>query len=153
MDCLIVEDDAHLRTSYTRLMKRLGFQVIEAERVTEAIYALKLHDIRVILLDLFLIDGISLPVVDYVDALGIDAMIVLITGQTAFPNGEHTKLSNRIDYMRRKPVNADHLEALGLHALHEWRPGGGFVPWTDAESGGLQRHPRPSHEQETGTKP
>lgn len=116
MECLIVEDDATIRMEYSHLFTSMGFAVLEVDRLEDAIYYLKTHDFRVILLDLQLHEGTSLPIADYLEVMGSEAIIILITGTGAFPRGECLELSPRIDYMLRKPVNLRDLQVLVEYA-------------------------------------
>lgn len=111
-ECLIVEDDATISMEYSHVMETMGFTCLEVDTLADANYYLKTHDFRVILLDLQLRDGTSLPIADYLHVMGSTATIILITGTGAFPRGESVRLSPRIDYVLRKPVNLDDLAAL-----------------------------------------
>lgn len=112
MKCLIVEDNLTIRMEYSHAMRSMGFTCIEVDSLKDAAYFLKTHDFRVILLDLQVRDGLSLSLADYLDVVGSKATIIMITGTGAFPRGETTRMSPRIDYVLRKPVNLADLSAL-----------------------------------------
>lgn len=112
MKCLIVEDNVTIRMEYCHVMKTLGFTCIEADSLKDAAYFLKTHEFEVILLDLQVRDGLSLPLADYLHVIGSRATVILITGTGAFPRGETAQMSPRIDYVMRKPVNLADLSAL-----------------------------------------
>ena len=117
MKCLIVEDNYPIRMEYSHAMKSLGFTCLEVDSIKDAAYFLKTHDFNVILLDLQVRDGLSLPLADYLHVIGSKATVILITGTGAFPRGESTKMSPRIDYVLRKPVNLDDLSALVEYSM------------------------------------
>ncbi len=119
MECLIVEDNAAIRMEYSDVVRSMGLECLEVDSLSEAIYYLKTHDFGIILLDLNLRDGNSLPIADYLHVMGSDATVILITGTGAFPHGEWMKVSPRIDYIMRKPVNLRDLSALIEFSLHK----------------------------------
>lgn len=112
MKCLIVEDNVTIRMEYCHAMKSLGFTCIEVDSLKDAAYFLKTHDFNVILMDLQVRDGLSLPLADYLQVVGSTAVIIMITGTGAFPRGESAQMSPRVDYVLRKPVNLEDLSAL-----------------------------------------
>ncbi|MFK7876845.1 MAG: response regulator [Paracoccaceae bacterium] len=112
MKCLIVEDEVLIRMELVLSLQDLGHSCLEADSVADASYLMKTHDFDVILLDLHVKDGQTLPLVDYLAVMGTKAIVVLITGSGAFPNGESVTLSPRIDFVLRKPVNLPDLVAL-----------------------------------------
>ena len=119
MKCLIVEDNVTIRMEYAHIMKGMGFTCLEVDCIKDAAYFLKTHTFSVILLDLQVRDGITLPLADYLQVTGSDATVILITGTGAFPRGEATQMSPRIDYVMRKPVNLDDLTALVQYATSD----------------------------------
>jgi len=96
----------------------MGLSGLEVSTVNEALYYLKTHCFRVILLDLQLPGETSLAIADYVEMMGLDATIILITGTGIFPRGENLEVAPRIDYVLRKPVRSRDLAALIDHALN-----------------------------------
>ena len=112
MKCLIVEDNLTIRMEYSHAMNSLGFTCLEVDTLKDASYFLKTHEFKVILLDLQVRDGLTLPLADYLHVIGSKATVILITGTGAFPRGETAQMSPRIDYVLRKPVNLDDLSAL-----------------------------------------
>jgi len=116
MKCLILEDNALIRLDYTTALSRVGFACHTCATIAEAGYLLRTHIYDVMLMDLYVEDGLCLPLVDLVDALGRPTVIVLITGTGAFPNGEVAALSPRIDYVLRKPIVLEDLLALVEYA-------------------------------------
>jgi DNA-binding NtrC family response regulator len=116
MKCLIVEDNVTIRMEYSDAMKTIGFTCLEVDTIKDAAYFMKTHNFAVILLDLQVRDGVTLPLADYLQVTGSDATVILITGTGAFPRGEATQMSPRIDYVMRKPVNLEDLSALVQYA-------------------------------------
>lgn len=112
MKCLIVEDNVVLRLDYVLALEQRGYECVETDSVEDALYLLKTHVFSVILLDLQVSDGIALPVADYVQVMGLETAVVLVTGTGAFPYGETTRLSPRIDYVLRKPLQLSDLAAV-----------------------------------------
>ena len=112
MKCLIVEDNVLLRMDYRSMLEAQGYTCVETDSVQDALYLMKVHVFNVILLDLQVLDGQTLPLADYADVMGIDAAIILVTGTGAFPNGETVQISPRIDHVLRKPVNMADLAAI-----------------------------------------
>ncbi len=117
MKCLIVEDNLVVRLDYIDFMQDLGYACFEADSVQDACYLLKTHDFDVVLLDLEVRDGLTFPIVDFIEMRSAAPVVILITGTGAFPYGETVTLSPRIDYLLRKPVNLDDLSALVSYRL------------------------------------
>ena len=116
MNCLIVEDQPLISADLRAQMEELGYTCYEAAGTSEAAYHFKTHHFDLILLDLHVKDGISLPLVDYLQITNTDATVILITGSGAFPNGENAVIAPRIDYVLRKPVNPTDLAALAEYS-------------------------------------
>ncbi len=115
--CLIVEDEPLLLYDYTRAMTELGFQVIQASTLEDALYCLRTHHFTLLLLDLQLPDGTTFSLIDYLQIRDATAVIILITGTTLYPRGEISQISPRIDFVLRKPVNISDLSAIALRAM------------------------------------
>ena len=126
MKCLIVEDNSTIRMEYSIVMKSMGFTCLEVDSLRDASYFLKTHEFSVILLDLQVRDGLSLPLADYLQMIGSKATVILITGTGAFPRGETTHMSPRIDYVMRKPVNLGDLSALVEYSTSDLKLGDTF---------------------------
>jgi len=116
MKCLILEENARARTTFATALGERGFDCHDCTTVAEASYLLRTHVYDVMLMDLEVSDGYCLPLVDLVDAMGRPTVVVLVAGTSAFPNGEVTALSPRIDYMLHKPVILEDLLALVEYA-------------------------------------
>ena len=112
MKCLIVEDDPVARLDFAAAMERLHYTCFQTDTIANAQYLLKTHQFEIVLLDLQVTDGWTLPLADYLEVLNDNATVILITGTGAFPKGEYTQLAPRIDYMMHKPVNMEDLIAL-----------------------------------------
>ncbi len=116
MKCLVVEDDPCTRMDIVDAMEVRGYTCLDTESIANARRLLKAHRFDVVLLDLQVSDGWTLPLADYLEVVNDKAVVILITGTGAFPNGEHTQLAPRIDYMLHKPVNMGDLSALVEYA-------------------------------------
>ncbi len=116
MKCLILDDNALIRLDYSSALEDAGFACHTCATVAEAGYLLRTHVYDAMLMDLQVEDGLCLPLVDLVHALGRQTIMVLITGTGAFPNGEVAALSPRIDYVLRKPIIMDDLLAIVEYA-------------------------------------
>lgn len=123
MKCLIVEDNILIQNDYIQFMRDMGYACEAAETVARACYLLKTHDFDIILLDFQVSDGNTLPIAEFIDVTGRPAVVILITGTGAFPNGESTAISPRIDYVFRKPVNLSDLSALVDYTAGRQRTG------------------------------
>ncbi len=112
MKCLIVEGNPTTRRRYLEAMQNAGYECLEVSSVAKAAYLLKTHEFHLILLDLKVSDGFTLPLTDYLEIKNSNATVILVNGSAAFPNAEHTVLAPRIDYVVSKPVNIADLQAL-----------------------------------------
>lgn len=118
---LVVEDNATQRFSFAGVLHDLGYTCVETGEVAVAANMLRTQDFDVVLLDLKVKDGTTLSLADYLGVTDRSATVILITGTGAFPNGEATAISPRIDYVLRKPVNLSDLSALLVYARRERR--------------------------------
>jgi two-component system, response regulator RegA len=116
---LIVDDDAPLRTRLARAMERKGFTVASAESVNEAIsVAMETHpDYAVV--DLRLIDGYGLEVVEALLKLNPDIRIVILTAYGNIASAVKSMKLGAVDYLS-KPTDADVIEN-ALLAEHDDR--------------------------------
>lgn len=65
-----------------------------------------------LLIDFHLPDGDTVSVSEYAGMFQPGIMTILLTGTSAFPNGEHKVLAPCIDWVLRKPVRLEDLSAL-----------------------------------------
>ena len=119
MECLIVEDVPEQRLQYEEAIGKLGYVCHCVASVSEATYLLRTHDFDVILLDLYVEDGSTLQLADYLFITGSDATVILITGSGAYPRGEASVVSPRIDYVMHKPINLADLCALVAYCRND----------------------------------
>lgn len=108
---LVADDDASIRTLVVRLLRRAGFETVEAMDGSEAIERLDRETFDAVVLDLMMprVDGFG--VVDHVIATQ-PRMIEKIVVMTAFPRTAARERLHHICGIVSKPFEVDELLAL-----------------------------------------
>ena len=107
---LIVDDDDPFRNRLGRAMENKGFKVTLAKGVQEAISFVKKVPPAFAVIDLRLLDGNGLDVVDEIHRTKKDSRIVMLTGYGNLPTAVAAVKAGAIDYIA-KPVDADDVES------------------------------------------
>ena len=112
---LIVDDDDPFRLRLGRAMESKGFKVVLAKGVEEANILVKKSPPTFAVIDLRLLDGNGLDVVDEIHKIKRDSRIVMLTGYGNLPTAVAAVKAGAIDYIS-KPADADAVEAALLAA-------------------------------------
>ena len=112
---LIVDDDDPFRLRLGRAMESKGFKVVLAKGVEEAKILVKKSPPTFAVIDLRLLDGNGLDVVDEIHKIKRDSRIVMLTGYGNLPTAVAAVKAGAIDYIS-KPADADAVEAALLAA-------------------------------------
>ena len=106
---LIVDDDNVFRQRLARAMEKRGFDVIHIGSVKEAIEVLKDQSPLYAVLDLRLLDGSGLDVVEELKKENPECRIVMLTGYGNITTAVAAVKAGAIDYLS-KPTDADAVE-------------------------------------------
>jgi two-component system, response regulator RegA len=112
---LIVDDDDPFRLRLGRAMESKGFKVVLAKGVEEANILVKKSPPTFAVIDLRLLDGNGLDVVDEIHKIKRESRIVMLTGYGNLPTAVAAVKAGAIDYIS-KPADADAVEAALLAA-------------------------------------
>ena len=112
---LIVDDDDPFRLRLGRAMESKGFKVVLAKGVEEANILVKKSPPTFAVIDLRLLDGNGLDVVDEIHKIKRDSRIVMLTGYGNLPTAVAAVKAGAIDYIS-KPADADAVESALLAA-------------------------------------
>ncbi|MDA0971482.1 MAG: ActR/PrrA/RegA family redox response regulator transcription factor [Proteobacteria bacterium] len=112
---LIVDDDDPFRLRLGRAMESKGFKVVLAKGVEEANILVKKSPPTFAVIDLRLLDGNGLDVVDEIHKIKRDSRIVMLTGYGNLPTAVAAVKAGAIDYIS-KPADAEAVEAALLAA-------------------------------------
>lgn len=105
---LIVEDDDALRTRMAQAMTRRGFAVSSASSVSEAEDVIELVPPRYAIVDLRLLDGTGLTVVDALRKTDTGCRTIVLTGYGNIPTAVAAARIGAVDYIA-KPATADEI--------------------------------------------
>jgi len=123
MRALLLEDDESSRIMFSACLHRAGHEVLECATIAEALTCLRTRQIDLLVLDLLIDNTNCLGVARYAGYAAPEAEIILITGSEKFANGELLTEFPGINWILRKPVPLDDLEAFVAFARlrHEKR--------------------------------
>ena len=107
---LIVDDDDPFRNRLGRAMENKGVKPFLAKSVEEAIIMVKKAPPAFAAIDLRLLDGNGLDVVQEIHKLKPDSRIVMLTGYGNLPTAVAAVKAGAIDYIS-KPADAEDVEA------------------------------------------
>ena len=113
LDCqtgnmLIVEDDTALRERLARAMERRGFTVKAVSGVSEAMQTVAAEAPDYAIIDLRLLDGSGLDVVNELERKSPDARAIVLTGYGDIPTAVSAARLGAVDYIA-KPATADEI--------------------------------------------
>src|SRR5262249_19477021 len=116
---LIVEDDAHMRSSLDQWLTLSGFKTQTAESAAEALRLLAAHGADVVLTDIKMpkVSGLELMKRVKKDYPGLP--VVLFTGEGDIPMAVSAMREGAFDFLTKTPYDPEHLVAvLGKAAEH-----------------------------------
>jgi DNA-binding NtrC family response regulator len=113
---LIVEDDAGVRTSLEKSMKRRGYDVHAVATVGEAKAVLVDRDVDLVLADMKLPDGSGLEVLAHAREAGADTVVVVVTAFPDMRSAVHAMREGAHDFIV-KPFELDELHLCVERAL------------------------------------
>lgn len=108
LQVLVVEDDSEMRKICVSVSKQMGFDVVEAENIAQAMEVLKFHKVDVLLLDLKLPDGGGLPLLEHVKTLHPDTAVVVMTAFATVSSAVEAMRIGARDYLT-KPFSLEEL--------------------------------------------
>ena len=106
---LIVDDDNPLRDRLSRAMEKKGFQVSQAESVSQGMNQVKNTPPAFAVVDLRLNDGSGLEIIKEIRKHRKDSRVVMLTGYGNIPTAVAAIKHGAIDYLA-KPADADDVE-------------------------------------------
>lgn len=107
---LIVDDDDPFRNRLGRAMESKGFSVVLAKGVEEGIISTKKSPPAFAVVDLRLLDGNGLDVIEQIHKLRPDSRVVMLTGYGNLPTAVSAVKAGATDYLA-KPADAEDIEA------------------------------------------
>ena len=107
---LIVDDDDPFRNRLGRAMESKGFQVSLAKSVEEGLIQARKSPPGFAVVDLRLLDGNGLDVIEEIHKLKPDSRVVMLTGYGNLPTAVSAVKAGAIDYLA-KPADAEDVEA------------------------------------------
>lgn len=114
MLALIVEDDFAQAELMTKALEGRGFQCDLARTVGDAMSHLLRRRYDLVVLDLFLPDGASVSLSNYVRIRYPSSPILSVTGTSLFANGDHNEAMSA-DYLLRKPVKSEEIAEIAVY--------------------------------------
>ena len=106
---LIVDDDNPFRERLARAMEKKGFKVFQAESVKRVIDNVKTQQPAFAVVDLRLVDGNGLEVLNEIQKTNSNSRVVMLTGYGNIPTAVAAIKQGAIDYLA-KPADADDVE-------------------------------------------
>ena len=107
---LIVDDDDPFRNRLGRAMESKGFKVSLAKSVEEGLISARKSPPGFAVVDLRLLDGNGLDVIEEIHKLKPDSRVVMLTGYGNLPTAVSAVKAGAIDYVA-KPADAEDVEA------------------------------------------
>ena len=107
---LIVDDDDPFRNRLGRAMESKGFKVSLAKSVEEGLISARKSPPGFAVVDLRLLDGNGLDVIEEIHKLKQDSRVVMLTGYGNLPTAVSAVKAGAIDYLA-KPADAEDVEA------------------------------------------
>ncbi|SLN55267.1 osmolarity response regulator [Aquimixticola soesokkakensis] len=117
MQALIVEDDPNLRFMWEETLEGEGFEVLSVDSCRLAMQALLRRPFDLVVLDLFVADGNTIALSDWVKIRTPATKMIMLTGSDVFLNNEHFETASSPDWFLRKPVQAKDLAAMANYLV------------------------------------
>ena len=121
MRALIVEDDGPLQAFLMACLGDMGHETVAVGTVAQALSVLQQTKFDLLIVDYSLPDGPSVPVMDFFGAMCPNSRSILLTGSGIYPNGEVAFFAPGVDWVLRKPVELQDLQALIEYAESDAR--------------------------------
>src|SRR5262245_30241535 len=115
---LLVDDDRHVLRSMASWLRELGFEVLEATGVQEAIAHIDRQAFDLLLVDVRLEDGDGFEVLDHCRARTPQTLVILITGYGTMETGIEALRAGAFDLLT-KPLIDEELELAINRALSQ----------------------------------
>ena len=115
MKALIVEDDPELGYLWSEALDEIGASCEVARSNKDAMSLALRQKFDLIVLDLFIEDGTTVGISDWLSIRMPEVPILMITGSNMFPNGEHTQVAPGVRWLLRKPVKVVDLQVIAQH--------------------------------------
>lgn len=113
---LVVDDEDELRALLETLLESNGYTVFEASTANAAMDRLSSQQIDLVLLDITLLDGDGLKVLQFVRAKGLVSKVIVLTGTGGFDIALKCAAFGVQDYIS-KPFKPHHLLTSIKHVL------------------------------------
>ena len=107
---LIVDDDDPFRNRLGRAMETKGFKISLAKSVEEGLISTRKSPPAFAVVDLRLLDGSGLDVIEEIHKLNPESRVVMLTGYGNLPTAVSAVKAGAIDYLA-KPADAEDIEA------------------------------------------
>jgi EAL domain-containing protein (putative c-di-GMP-specific phosphodiesterase class I) len=120
---LLVDDEQLVRSAYGRVLRRAGFRLSTASGVKAALQCVDNEEFEVIVSDISMPDGSGLDLLRALRERGIEAPVLLITGDPSVETAVSAVNYGARRYLE-KPVDAEHLVATVRAAAEPQRPAG-----------------------------
>ena len=117
MRVLLLEDDQQLSFLWREVFDDLGLECVAVTNISDAMGHVLRGNFDLYVLDLFLEDGNSLSLSDWIATRAPDVPILMLTGSQVMPNGEHVDLAAGVTWMLRKPISTADFRAYVEHLL------------------------------------
>ncbi|SFB14417.1 Response regulator receiver domain-containing protein [Poseidonocella pacifica] len=112
MKALIVEDDPHLSFTWKETLEDTGFECFCVSSTKEATACALRARYDLYVLDLFVEDGNTVSLSDWIAIRHPGASILMVTGSGMFAQGDHTQVASGVSWLLRKPINVSDLAAV-----------------------------------------
>ena len=117
---LVVDDEADMRISYDRLLRRLGYRVIESESRAHGLAIVRAEPLALVVSDLKLRDGSGLDVVAAARAVPTRVPSIVVTGFLS-PHSRSAALEAGASAFLAKPFAASDFTALVRRVIEDSR--------------------------------
>jgi len=114
MNILLVEDDPDAAQILEKNLSQWGHEVEQAATCSEAVKKVRLFDFDLILLDLFLPDGLGHSLIPDFKQVAPEAIIVTMTGHNTRDLEQEVRRLGVLFYMI-KPFETKHLQSMVQH--------------------------------------
>ncbi|MFQ5581663.1 MAG: sigma-54-dependent transcriptional regulator [Mariprofundaceae bacterium] len=108
MRALVVDDDQGIRWVLARVLQEEGFEVVQAENLTEAKAAIGKNDMDIVFLDVYLPDGNGM---EMLESGAFTMPVVLLTAETTFDHAAQAYHVGAMEYLP-KPFDLDEVRQL-----------------------------------------
>lgn len=120
-DLLIVDDDAEVRAGTGRNLERLGYRVVEAATLADAVEVMKSREIAVAIVDLMLPDGSGAELLDRMrEGEQEECGIIMLSGHGTIPAAVEAMKRGAADFLT-KPAKLPEIDAAIQRVLEKVR--------------------------------